>query len=115
VKKTWTEQDVGLHAAKTIRKDCIDVLMASMRFMLKHHKITEPSAHLLMISLLVEFVQTLDADATAQFLIAMIEKFNCVDDPAGLAAIDVEYAAAHTQLLRAFDLFLARPQDGGRA
>jgi hypothetical protein len=113
--KTLTECDHGPEKAAAISKDVTDLLMASMRAILRDHDISMPSTHLLMVSKLVGFLPLMDADTTAQFLISLIDIVDAGDDAFKMAAAQADYNRSHEKLLRAFDLFYAQPGDGGRA
>lgn len=113
--KVLTEKDIGAVAVADMNKECIEILTSAMRHIQRRHDISVPSVHLMFISMLIGFIQVIEADATAEFLISMIEKADAGDDAAKLAVIDVDYSKAHTKLLMAFDLFYATPENGGHA
>jgi hypothetical protein len=91
------------------------MMMATMRVMLRDHDISMPSTHLLMISKLVNFIQGIQPEASADWLVSMIDIYKAHASKTCTDEANAKFAEAHTKLLYAFDLFFAQPQDGGRA
>lgn len=110
-----TEQDIGADAVAALNKDCIDVLMMSLRYMKKHHNVSMPSGHLLFISRLIGFVQSIDPVSTDAMLRAFTAIHGAAGDPIKLEKANADLAAAQDKLLLGFDLFYARPENGGHA
>jgi hypothetical protein len=115
VRKVLTEKDRSPASVDALNKECIEILISAMRHMQRRHDISVPSAHLMFISRLIGFVQSIDPVSTD----AMLRGFSAIhadaDDPVKLEAANAELGNAQDKLLLAFDLFYARPENGGHA
>ncbi len=113
--RVLTEKDLGADAVEALNKECVDILLSAMRHMQRRHDVSVPSAHLMFISRLIGFVQSIDPVSTDAMLRAFTAIHAASEDLVEREAANAELGKAQDKLLLAFDLFYARPENGGHA